>query len=100
MSWGKIFIFTLGLLICASWATAGKIEQFTDSEGTVHITNPTPEPDNTMAGKIPPRSRRPINPYSTPGSPRNVRPSPYINPPPEPEIVEPGMAGAGQDPAL
>ena len=43
MSWIKLCIFTLGWLICASPATAGKITQFTDSEGTVHITNSGPD---------------------------------------------------------
>jgi hypothetical protein len=94
MSWLKCFIVTLGLLLCASGATAKKIEQFTDSEGTVHITNPASEKadkEDPAAGKIMPRSRRPINPYSAPGSSRSPRPSPYVNPPPEPVIETPAI---------
>lgn len=80
MSWIKICIVTLGLLICASPAAAAKIERFTDSEGTVHITNPgTDENAPAAHPKIPPRSHRTINPYASPEwPPRPIRPSPYL----------------------
>ena len=81
MSWLKFLILSLGLLICASPAAA-KIEHFTDSEGTVHITNSGPDENAPAAHeKMPPRSHRVINPYA--GStwpPPPIRPSPYLRP--------------------
>ena len=81
MSWLKCLILSLGLLICASPAAA-KIEHFTDSEGTVHITNSGPEESTPAAHeKMLPRSHRVMNPYA--GStwpPPPIRPSPYLRP--------------------
>lgn len=112
MSWVKFAIFTLGLMMCASPATAAKITQFTDSEGTVHITNPGTE-DHAPAAqpKIPLRSHRTINPYAPPTwPPPPIRPSPYLKPDgqrvtdseaPSPEVkkLQPSQEPPGSAPA-
>jgi len=115
MSWIRFGIFTLGLLlICTASATTREIERRTDGQGTIHITTPKPdkatdkatdESTDEAAGKSAdkfiyrsdeigkgsrPRSRRPIDPYSSFfGSPSKVRPSPYVDPPPKPDIGTP-----------
>ena len=58
MSWVKFSIFTLGLMLCASQATAAKITQSTDNEGIVHITNSGPDDHaQPTLQNIPPRSQ-------------------------------------------
>jgi hypothetical protein len=104
MSWIKLGIFW-GLLIWTALASAGEIDRSTDSQGTIHITTPKPiktadktaikPPDRSAEPAITPpeksdepvhldyrsrpRSRRPMNTVSTPGSSRGIRPSPYLN---------------------
>ena len=40
MSWGKLLIISLGLMLLTHVAQARDIESFTDSQGILHITNP------------------------------------------------------------
>jgi hypothetical protein len=117
MFWVRFCIATLGLIVCTTWSTAGEIERRTDAQGTIKIT--TTKPDKAThkatdkaadeaadeAGKPTskfiyrsdeikkgshPKSRRPIDPYnSLSGTPTKVRPSPYVDPPLNPDISPP-----------
>jgi hypothetical protein len=84
----KLWLVALGWLICASSAAYGKIERFTDSQGTLHITNQ--QPDKAPEEKKPvedKRARFPSapsrKPIATPPAPEPVEPRPPPEPPPE-----------------
>jgi len=94
----KFFMLTLGLWICASSTAYGKIQRFTDSQGTVHITNNLPDktPDEKKPGVenragIPSGSSR--GPIATPPAPEVVEPLPQPEPEPEPEAPTPEETG-------
>ena len=95
----KLFMFTLGLWICASSAAYGKIQRFTDSQGMVHITNNVPDktPDEEKPGianraGVPSGSSRGL--IATPPAPGVMEPIPQ--PEPEPEAPTPEETGIPQ----
>ena len=79
MTWGKRLIIALGLLLLTNVAHARGIESFTDSQGTMHITNLGPKkpdspatPPSPEASLSPSRLRAAMFRSSRP--PRNRRP--------------------------
>ena len=89
----KLFMCSLGFWICASSAAYGKIQRFTDSQGTVHITNESQDkttdekkPGIANQAEIPYRSPR--GPSATPPAPELVEPIPQPEPPPQAPIPE------------
>jgi hypothetical protein len=103
MTWGKRLIIALGLMLLTHVAHALGIEKFTDSQGTLHITNLGPKkPENQVnqpspgASHLPSRLRN-ITPAPSPAkevSPKAAAPEPEALPEPEPETLqepEPGM---------
>ena len=102
MTWGKRLIIALGLLLLTNVAHARGIESFTDSQGTLHITNLGPKkpdspatPPNPEASLSPSRLRsgnvQVIPPAQEP-APATPVPEPMPEPVPEPEAApqEPG----------
>ena len=65
MSWGKGLIIVLGLMQLSLVAHARDIESFTDSQGTLHITNTGPKQQGSPAN--PPSPAAPLRPSSLPG---------------------------------
>ena len=113
MTWGKRLIIALGLMLLTHVAHALRVEKFTDSQGTLHITNLGPKkPDNPVdqpspgASSFPSRLRgiTPAPPASPPATelvPGGPFPDPEIQPEPEPETqpeLEPGMVPTGPVP--
>jgi hypothetical protein len=113
MFWIRLGIL-LGLLIWTASASAGEIDRSTDGRGTIHITTPKsdktvdetaikpadksdkPDKPDHLDYKSRPLSRRPMDPYGSSGSTRKVRPSPYLNLPPEPVPGTPGPEGVNK----
>jgi hypothetical protein len=103
MTWGKRLIIALGLVLLTQVAHALGIEKFTDSQGTLHITNVGPKkPDSPADQPSPgassfPRRLRDNTPAPPPASgvvPEVPVPQPEIQPLPEPETQmepEPGV---------
>jgi hypothetical protein len=93
----------LGLMLLTHVAHALRVEKFTDSQGTLHITNLGPKkPDNPVdqpspgASSLPSRLRgiTPAPPPTRELVPGGQFPDPEIQPEPEPETqqeLEPGM---------
>jgi hypothetical protein len=85
ITWGKRLVIALGLMLLTHVAEAGRIEKFTDSQGTLHITNlGSPKPENLA---------EPPNP-GAPSSPSRLRAIPPVPPPagtlvPEVQVPEP-----------
>ena len=72
MTWGKGLIIALGLMLLTHVAHAREIERFTDSQGTLHITNLSPKkPGSPVNSPSPAASFRP---GSSPKTPRSLRP--------------------------
>ena len=65
MTWGKSLIIFLGLMQLSHVAHARDIESFTDSQGTLHITNTGPKQPESPAN--PPSPAAPLRPGSLPG---------------------------------
>ena len=106
MTWGKRLIIALGLMLLTHVAHALRVEKFTDSQGTLHITNLGPKkPDSPAdqpspgAPSFPSRLRGitpapPAPPPATELVPEAPGPEPEIQPLPEPETQqepEPGV---------
>jgi len=95
MTWGKRLLIALGLMLLTHVAEAGRIAKFTDSQGTLHITNLTPpKPDNSADPPNPGASFLPSRLRGNPPAPPPVRAPVPEAPDPEPEPQqepEPGM---------
>jgi hypothetical protein len=96
MTWAKRLIIALGLMLLTHVAHARGIESFTDSQGTLHITNLGPKkPDSPVNPPSPeaslaPRSLRGNAPVPPPDQ-QPAQPVPVPTPEPEPELEpEPG----------
>lgn len=70
MNWVKSLVITLGLILVAHVAHAREIEKFTDSQGSLHITNLSPKKPGSSAN--PPSLAAPVRPgSSSPNAPVN-----------------------------
>ena len=116
MTWGKRLIIALGLMLLTHVAHALRVEKFTDSQGTLHITNLGPKkPDNPVDQPSPGASSfhsrlrgitpaPPVPPPATELVPGGPFPDPEIQPEPEPGMVPTGpvpvdpQPGAGGTP--
>ena len=96
MTWGKLLIISLGLMLLTHVAPARGIEKFTDSQGTLHITNLGPKkPDSPVDPPSPGTSSFPGNlpgniPVTPPARelvPEAQVPEPETQPEPEPGVV-------------
>lgn len=92
MTWKKRLIIAVGLMLLTHVAHAGRVEKFTDSQGTLHITNlGSPKPDNPLGQPSPGASSFPSRfRGNTPVPPpvRGVVPIPEVQvPQPEPQPV-------------
>ena len=67
MTWAKGLIIALGLVLLTCVAHAREIERFTDSQGTLHITNLGPKKPGNLANS--PSPAAPFRPGSSPGNP-------------------------------
>lgn len=65
MAWGKRIIICLGLLLITHAARARDIDTFTDSQGTLHITNLGSTKSKSPAN--PPNTPAPLHPGNIPG---------------------------------
>ena len=92
MNWGNRLIIALALMLLTHAAHAKGIEKFTDSQGTLHITNLGPKPpDNPVnqpspgASSLPSRLRSipPVAPPTKDPVPKAKVPEPEIQPAPE-----------------
>jgi len=102
MSWGKGLIIFLGLIQLFHVAHARDIESFTDSQGTLHITNLGPKKPGSPAN--PPSPAALLRPGSLPGkvpiaSPVRERAFEVQPPAPEPEAQAPVPNSEAQAPA-
>lgn len=85
MVWVRFFLVSLGLLILAPATAAGKIERFTDAQGTVHITNTGQDAGEEKKPRKAPRIKIPHDPS---GQPFDTPPAPVpVEPPAQPEPV-------------
>ena len=103
MTWGKRLIIALGLMLLTQVAHALGIEKFTDSQGTLHITNlgpkkpdsPTDQPspgESSSSGRF--RANSPVPPPAMGVVPEAPLPEPEPQPEPQPETQqepEPGV---------
>jgi len=110
MTWGKGLIIFLGLMQLSLVAHARDIESFTDSQGTLHITNSAPKQQGSPAN--PPRPVAPVRPGSLPGkapialparelAPKAQAPAPQPEaqaPAPKPEAAPAGPVAADPQP--
>lgn len=92
MAWGKCLIISLGLMLLTHVAHARYIESFTDSQGTLHITNIGPKQPGSPTN--PSSSAAPLHSGSLPGKAPIALPArelvPEAQPPaPEPEAQAP-----------
>ena len=102
MTWGKGLIIALGLMLLTHVAHARDIESFTDSQGTLHITNLGPKKPGSPAN--PPSPAALLRPGSLPGkvpiaSPVRERAFEAQLPAPEPEAQAPVPNSEAQAPA-
>jgi soluble lytic murein transglycosylase-like protein len=108
MNWGKGLIIVLGMMQLALVAQARDIESFTDSQGTLHISNTGPKQPGSPAA--PPSPETPPSPSATPrpssfpgkasiASPAREAAPPSQAPAPNPKVqapvAKPGAAPAG-----
>lgn len=103
MTWGKRLIIALGLMLLTQVAHALGIEKFTDSQGTLHITNLGPKKPDSPADQPSPgapsfpsrlRNNTSVPPPAVGVVPEAPVPEPEIQPLPEPETQqepEPGV---------
>ena len=96
MTWGKGLIIALGLMLFTHVAHAREIEKFTDSQGTLHITNLGPKKPTSPVS--PPSSGASLSPASLRGN--TLVPPPAKEPVPETQTPasEPEAAPAGPVP--
>ena len=90
MTWGKGLIIFLGLMQLSHVAHARDIESFTDSQGTLHITNTAPKQQGSPAN--PPSPVAPVRPSSVPGKAPIALPARELAPQapaPQPEAQAP-----------
>lgn len=104
MTWGRRLIIALGLMLLTHVAHAKGIEKFTDSQGTLHITNLGPKKPDSPADQPTPgapassgrwRGNIPVPPPVKGVVPEAQVPEPETQPVPEPETQqepEPGVA--------
>ena len=84
MTWGKCVIISLGLMLMTHVAQARDIDTFTDSRGTLHITNLGSKKPGSPANSPSPAAR--FRPGSSPGdaadlgSAKSTRPAHLPNP--------------------
>ena len=102
MTWGKGLIISLGLMLLTHVAHARGIESFTDSQGTLHITNTGPKQQGSPAN--PPSPAALLRPSSLPGKVPIALPAreraPEAQPPaPQPEAQAPVPNAEAQAPA-
>ncbi len=102
MSWGKGLIIFLGLMQLSHVAHARDIESFTDSQGTLHITNAGPKQQGSPAN--PPSPAAPLRPSSLPRKAPIAlparEPAPQAQAPaPKPEAPAPVPNSEAQAPA-
>jgi hypothetical protein len=93
MIWERCLLVTLGIMLVAS-PVAGRIKHFTDSKGTLHISNA--EPDRQSQGTEPAGT---AGPASQPEKPQTPLPSPPGIPPPAGPagLAEPTKPNAGEE---
>lgn len=103
MTWGKRLMIALGLMLLTQVAHALGIEKFTDSQGTLHITNLGPKKPDSPADKPSPgassfpgrlRGTIPVPPPASGVVPEVQVPQPEPLPEPQPETQqepEPGV---------
>jgi len=96
MTGGKRLIIALGLMLLTHVAHARDIDRFTDSQGTVHITNPgskkpdspgnlpRPEASSSPGGLL---DNSPITPPADEHIPMPAFPHPENQPDPQPGVV-------------
>jgi hypothetical protein len=98
MTWGKRLIIALGLVLLTNVVHALGIEKFTDSQGTLHITNLGPKKPESPADQPSPgassssgrfRANTPVPPPFMGVVPEAPVPEPEIQPIPEPGMVPP-----------
>ena len=82
MTWGKGLIIAFGLMLLTHVAHAREIERFTDSQGTLHITNLGPKkPGSPVNSPSPAASFRPGNsPENAPVAPAALELTPRPKP--------------------
>ena len=102
MSWGRGLIIFLGLMQLSYVAHARDIESFTDSQGTLHITNAGPKQQGSPAN--PPSPAAPLRPSSLPRKapialPARETAPPVQAPAPKPEAPAPVPDVEAQAPA-
>ena len=92
MAWGKCVIISLGLMLITHVAQARDIDTFTDSQGTLHITNlGSKKPTSPVNPPNPAASLQPGNlPGKAPVTPPVRAPAPEVQAP----APEPGPAPA------
>ena len=93
MTWGKGLIIALGLMLLTHVAHAREIESFTDSQGTLHITNLGPKKPGSPAN--PPSPAASFRPGNSPGK----RPGHSARPGTDsrgPNPSAPGQGGSGR----
>jgi hypothetical protein len=105
MSWGKGLVVFLGLMLLSYVAHARDIESFTDSQGTLHITNAGGKQQGSPAN--PPSPAAPPRPSSFPPKAHIASPAretapqaqaPVPNPVAPPPVPQPEAAPAGPVP--
>ena len=78
MTWGKCVIISLGLMLMTHVAQARDIDSFTDSQGTLHITNLGSQKPGSPANSPGPAAR--FRPGSSPGDATDLGSAPSTRP--------------------